>query len=135
MKVKIIDFGYEQMPVRKHYNDTGLDIYLLNDISIKPFEIVQIPIGFGIELPDGYNAQFQVRTSVAQKGVFIHQCAIDAGYRGELRMLVQNTTERVVDFKKGDRIGYLVVYPVQYIELVKDLGEERGENWAGSTGR
>ena len=47
MKIKIIDFGYKQKPTRKHYNDAGADVYLLNDIKLTPNETIAIPLGFG----------------------------------------------------------------------------------------
>ena len=133
MKIKLIDFGYKQAPERKHYNDTGADVYLMSDVIIGPHQTVVIPCGFGINLPDGYNAHFQTRTSVAKKGVFIQQCAIDAGYKGEIHMIVTNMTDEIVNFHNGDRLAYLEVYPIVYADFVKDLGEERGTGAFGST--
>lgn len=133
MKIKLIDFGYNEKPVRKHYNDTGADVYLLNSISIAPHETKVIPCGFGIDLPDGYNAHFQTRTSIAKRGVFVQQCAIDAGYKGELHMIVTNMGDISQEFLAGERIAYLEVYPIVYADFVEDLGEERGTGAFGST--
>ena len=119
MKIKLIDFGYKQAPERKHYNDTGADVYLMSDVTIGPHQTVVVPCGFGIELPDGYNAHFQTRTSIAKKGVFVQQCAIDAGYKGEIHMIVTNMTAEIVNFHNGDRLAYLEVYQYQlYLELL-----------------
>lgn len=139
MKIKLIDF-YHQEPVeslviRKHYNDTGADVKLKQDVTIMPHETVVIPCGFGIELPDGYNAHFQTRTSVAKQGVLVHQCAIDAGYRGELHMIAQNLTDKILEFKTGDRLCYIEVYPIVYPDFVANLGDERGTGAFGSTGK
>ena len=133
MKIKLIDFGYHDLPERKHYNDSGADVYLMFDITIGPHQTAVIPCGFGIELPDGYNAHFQTRTSIAKNGVFVQQCAIDAGYRGELHMIVTNMSDNVVVFNKGSRLAYLEVYPIVYADFVKELGEERGQGAFGST--
>ena len=62
MKIKLIDFGYNLKPERKHYNDTGADVYLKESFMLLPHETKVIPCGFGIELPNGYNAHFQTRT-------------------------------------------------------------------------
>ena len=135
MKIKVIDFGYDKLPERKHYNDTGADIYLIKDIKIRPFETLVIPVGFGINLPDSYNAHFQTRTSIAKKGLFVQQCAIDAGYKGELNMIITNMSSETHEFKKGERLAYIETYPIVYAEFVKDLGDERGDGAFGSTNK
>lgn len=135
MKIKVIDFGYERLPERKHYNDTGADVYVNDSFTIQPGETKVIPVGFGIELPDGYNAHFQTRTSVAKQGIFVQQCAIDAGYKGELNLIVTNMSNKSYNVNKGDRLAYLEVYPIQYIDYVKDLGDERGTGAFGSTNK
>lgn len=135
MKIKLIDFGFSMRPERKHYNDTGADVYLEKNVRIEPHSTVVIPCGFGIDLPDGYNAHFQTRTSIAKKGVFVQQCAIDAGYKGELHMIVTNLSSSPVEFKLGERLCYLEVYPIVYVDYVTSLGDERGDGAFGSTGK
>lgn len=135
MKIKLIDFGYENIPERKHYNDTGADVYLLHDITLEPNSTTVIPCGFGIDLPNGYNAHFQTRTSIAKRGLFVQQCAIDAGYKGEIHMIVQNLTNEKILLSKGDRLAYLEVYPIVYADFVTDYGEERKDGAFGSTGK
>lgn len=139
MKIKLIDFYHEgpveSLIIRKHYNDTGADVKLKTNVTIMPHETVVIPCGFGIELPDGYNAHFQTRTSIAKQGLFVQQCAIDAGYRGEVHMIVQNLTDKTFEFSIGDRLCYIEVYPVVYADFVTNLGDERGSGAFGSTGK
>ena len=119
----------------KHYNDTGADIYLLKDIILNPQSTTVIDLGFGIEVPNGYTAHIQTRTSIAKCGIFIQQCAIDAGYTGELHMIVQNFTNQFITFKAGERLGYLEVFACVYPDFVENLGEERGNGWSGSTNK
>lgn len=133
MKIKLIDFGYDKAPERKHYNDTGADVYVKGEHRILCGKTKVIPCGFGIDLPDGYNAHFQTRTSIAKRGLFVQQCAIDAGYKGELHMIVTNISDEAQNIHDGDRLCYLEVYPVVYADFVKDLGEERGTGAFGST--
>lgn len=135
MKIKLIDFGFSIIPERKHYNDTGADVALQEDIVIEPYETKVIPCGFGIELPDGFNACFQTRTSIAKQGILVHQCAIDAGYKGELHMIVQNLTNKRFEFNTGDRLCYIIVHPCMYVEFTTSLGVERGNGAFGSTGK
>ena len=136
MKIKFIRFNEKaKIPERKHYNDTGADIYLMNEVYLPAHETVVIPCGFGIDLPNGFNAHFQTRTSIAKSSIFVQQCAIDAGYKGELHMIVQNMSDKNVTFDAGMRLCYLEVYPVIYVDYVEDLGEERGTGAFGSTGK
>lgn len=135
MKIKFIKFNENvKKPIRKHYNDTGADIFMLEDDCIPAGKVAVIPLGFGIDLPDGFNAHIQTRTSIAKRGIFIQQCAIDAGYKGEIHMIVVNLSDEDFYFKAGDRLGYLEIAPCIYADLVDDLGEEREAGAFGSTG-
>ena len=55
MKIKMIDFGVtkERCPFRPHENDAGADVYTPFDCTLNPGDIIKIPLGFGIEIPDG----------------------------------------------------------------------------------
>ena len=71
MKIKLIDFGVpeHQRPYRPHGNDAGADVYLPYDCTLQPGEIAKIPLGFGLEIPDGYAGYIFPRTSMAVKGL------------------------------------------------------------------
>ena len=136
MKIKFIRFREQaEIPTRKHYSDTGADIKMLLDGAILPHQTVVIRAGFGIVIPNGHTARLQVRTSVAKQGIMIQSCAIDAGYTGEISMIIHNISDKIFYWKRGDRLCYIEVYPVQYPEFVEFLGEERGDEAFGSTGK
>ena len=135
MKIKLIDFGYEKAPERKHYNDTGADVYVKGSYRIRCGETIVIPCGFGIDLPNGYNAHFQTRTSIAKRGLFVQQCAIDAGYKGEIHMIVTNISDEAQNIEDGERLAYLEVYPIVYPDFVTEYGDERKDGAFGSTGK
>ena len=137
MKIRYI--AYDGKPVkerlyRAHYSDTGADIHMNKPGSIGPSETKVIKLGFGIEIPNGYTGRMQVRTSIARKGIMIQGCAIDAGFTGELSMILHNISDEVFVWNEGDRLGYIEVYPVVYPDFVESLGENRGDNAFGSTG-
>lgn len=89
-KLKIKKFRDVETPTRKHHNDAGMDLYVPNDLSSYRFyHGTPIPLGIGIELPDGYMAQVIERSSVAKTGVIFAKAPIDAGYRGEIHAIVQ----------------------------------------------
>ena len=150
MKVKLIKFRDDLIPpVRAHYNDAGIDCFAQEDFELgalgsegwgKQFdkvskELLKIPLGFGLELPDGYMATICPRSSMNAKGIVTQIGTIDSGYRGEIQAIFINLTNNNYLFKKGDRICQIVVEPVILAEPVLDLGEERGEGGFGSTGR
>lgn len=137
MKIRYI--AYDGKPVserlyRAHYSDTGADIRMNTDGYIFPGETKVIKLGFGIEIPNGYTGRMQVRTSIARKGIMIQGCAIDAGYTGELSMILHNISNEVFVWNEGDRLGYIEIYPVVYPDFVESLGKKRGNKAFGSTG-
>ena len=86
MKIKIIDFGLPEnhRPLRSHANDAGADVYMPFDCTLEPGGIAKIPLGFGLEVPDGYAAYVFPRSSLAAKGVVCELPPVDSGYRGEI---------------------------------------------------
>lgn len=136
MKLRFIRFDDRaQIPQRKHFSDTGADIHMIESGSIAPHDTIVIPLGFGIEVPNGHSARLQVRTSIAKEGLFIQGCAIDAGYVGEIKMILHNISDDTFEWEAGDRLGYIEVYPTQYPEFVENLEEGRGNGAFGSTGK
>lgn len=136
MVLKFIRYNRDaKLPRRRYSSDTGADIYMLKAGRILPGETKVIPAGFGIEIPNGYTARLQVRTSIAKRGILVEGCAIDAGYTGEIHMIVHNISNRQVHWNVNDRICYLEVYPVQYPEFVEGEIEQRESKAFGSTGR
>ena len=114
MKVKLIDFGLKDghHPFRPHGNDAGADVYMPYDCTLKPGEIAKVPLGFGIEVPDGFAGYVFPRSSMAVKGLVCELPPVDSGYRGEM----------------------LVITPVVIADFVEDKGKERGTGAFGSTG-
>lgn len=137
MQVKItkLDCAKDaQVPSRKHYNDAGADVYASMGINIKPHETRNVPLGFSVEVPDGYMACIFPRSSMALRGLVCEIPPIDSGYRGEVFAIVSNLTEYAQYIKKGMRIGQLVVIPCIICDFVTEFGDERGTGAFGSTG-
>lgn len=133
MQIKVIDFG-GQWPTRAHYNDAGLDVKILEPLILQPGEVKAVPLGFGLEIPDGFTGLICPRSSLALKGLHLHLSPIDSGYHGEVHALVQNLSGDVLTFKEGYRIAQLVFIPIVLATLVEDLGEMRNTGRFGSTG-
>lgn len=135
MKIKLIDFGYTQAPHRAHANDAGADVYAQHDYYIPAHTTVKIPLGFGIELPDGYAGYIFPRSGLSARGVVCELPPIDSGYRGEVHAIVSNISEQPYTVKAGDRVGQLVVMPVVIADFTSVDFEQRGTGAFASTGK
>lgn len=139
MKIKVIDYGYEKLPVRSRYNDAGADVYIhvkngAKTLRLPPNDVVTIPLGFGMEIPDGYAAFIFPRSSLSRDGIVCELPPVDSGYRGEIHAIVTNNTGKEKWLKDGTRIGQLVILPVVIADFVPNLGQKRGSGAFGSTG-
>ena len=136
MKIKLIDFGVAEnhRPFRPHDNDAGADVYMPYDCTVKPGEIAKIPLGFGVEVPDGYVAFVFPRSSMAVKGLVCELPPIDSGYRGEIHAIISNVSNKAQTICKDARIGQLVITPVIIADFVFEHGDRRGMGGFGSTG-
>lgn len=134
MKIKVIDFGYEKLPLRAHENDAGADVYSTVKTVIYPHTTEKIPLGFGLEVPDGYMACIYPRSGLSAKGIVCELPPIDSGYRGEVHAIVSNLGDEPFQVETGDRIGQLVVTPIVIAEFVTETGKQRGAGAFGSTG-
>lgn len=135
MEVKILNYGYEKKPLRVHYNDAGADVYNTIDLVLKPHQTIKIPLGFGLDLPDGLMCCVYPRSSMSAKGIISQIPPVDSGYKGEINCILTNTTNEEYELKIGDRIGQLIITPVILTNFVEELGNERGENGFGSSGK
>lgn len=138
MKIQVIDFGYDSLPMRAHDNDAGADVYVCmhdcNSKWIEPHTTVKIPLGLGLVLPDGYAAYVFPRSGLSSQGIVCELPPIDSGYRGEIHAIVHNGNAHPVHICNGDRIGQLVIMPIVVAEFVTETGKERGDGAFGSTG-
>lgn len=136
MKIKLIKFdNYNKAPFRAHYNDAGADVYSTQDILLEPHTTIKIPLGFGLELPDGFMACIFPRSGLTSKGIISNIPPIDSGYRGEIHAIITNTTDNTYIINKNDRIGQLVILPIILCDFVEKLDNIRGEGGFGSTGK
>ncbi|MFM7451956.1 MAG: dUTP diphosphatase [Actinomycetota bacterium] len=143
MKVLItqLDKGLP-MPSYAKPGDAGADIYSAIDITIEPGMRALVPTGIAIALSDGYAAFVHPRSGLAIKygvGLVNAPGTIDAGYRGEICVIVINHDQgESFEIKRGDRIAQLVFQRVERAEFVavEELpGSSRSDAGFGSSGR
>jgi dUTP pyrophosphatase len=135
MRIKIIDFGFSNPPYRAHANDAGADVYATKDVSLCPGQTYAMPLGFGLELPDGYAGFIFPRSGLSKKGIVCELPPIDSGYRGEIHAIISNIGRDSYDIKEGDRIGQLVITSVILASFSTENIKQRGNGAFASTGK
>ena len=130
-----------ELPARAHEGDAGLDLVAVEDVTLGPGERALVATGIAIAVPPGHAGLVLPRSGLAARhGVALVNAPglIDAGYRGEVRVLLLNTDRaEPVTLRAGDRIAQLVLAPVAVAEVVEvaELGATaRGEGGFGSSG-
>jgi dUTP pyrophosphatase len=129
------------LPAYAHPGDAGADLVTAQDVVLEPGQRAMVPTGVAIALPAGYAAFVHPRSGLAHRfgvGVVNAPGTVDAGYRGEIKVLLVNHDRTdTVRLRRGDRIAQLVVQRVEQarfheVELLP--GSARGEGGHGSTG-
>jgi dUTP pyrophosphatase len=130
-----------RMPRRAHDGDAGFDLYALEDAVLGPGQRASIGTGIAIELPDEHAGLVLPRSGLAARhGIALVNAPglIDAGYRGEVRVLLLNTDrEAPFEITAGARIAQLVITRVASPEVVEVDGlstSTRGAGGFGSSG-
>lgn len=136
MKIKLINGA--QCPKQGRPGDAGYDFFLKDDVVIKAHEVTIIDTGVCVELPVGHAGLLAMRSSICKKNLIMQQPLIDENYRGELHGMIYSDNDEDLEFKAGERLYSLYVFPVYHdeLEVVDELGESnRGTAWAGSSGK
>ena len=128
------------LPAYAHPGDAGMDVRSVEDVELAPGARALVHTGLVMLLPPGWEAQVRPRSGLALKhGVTVLNTpgTIDAGYRGEVGVILANLGDAVFPVRKGDRIAQIVVAPVTTadIEEAEVVDEtDRGSGGFGSTG-
>jgi dUTP pyrophosphatase len=129
------------LPAYAQPGDAGADLRSAIDVTLAPGERAMVPTGIAIALPDGHAAFVHPRSGLAIKhGLSMVNTpgTIDAGYRGEISvLLINHDRSEPIDIKRGDRIAQLVVQKVEhaaFVEAAELPDSSRGSSGFGSTG-
>jgi dUTP pyrophosphatase len=129
-----------RMPKYHTAGAAGIDLVadIPRQLVIIPGEIVKVPTGVSVAIPEGFEGQMRPRSGLAAKGVWCHFGTIDSDYRGELVAVLANIGNEPQCIQPGDRIAQIVFAPVERAALLKakELSVTvRGTGGFGSTGR
>jgi dUTP pyrophosphatase len=141
LPVRRLDPGLP-LPAYAHAGDAGADLVAAADVVLPPGGRATVGTGMAMAVPDGYAAFVHPRSGLASRhGITVVNApgTVDAGYRGEVRVVLLNTDPaEPFTIRRGDRIAQLVVQPVtrvRFLEVAELPVSPRGEGGFGSTGR
>lgn len=128
-------------PAKAHADDAAFDLRSRENITLPVGKSTLVPTGIFMELPAGYEAQVRPRSGLALKHNLTltnSPGTIDAGYRGEVGVIMFNNGPDEFVIARGDRIAQMVICKLPEVELfpVESLSvSDRGEGGFGSTGK
>ncbi len=128
------------LPACARPGDAGLDLRAAQSVTLKPGERSVVPTGLRLAIPEGHAGLVLPRSGLALKhGITVLNAPglVDAGYRGEIQVLLINHGAEPVTLERGERIAQLVIQPVAQARLVDTErlpDSSRGEGGFGSTG-
>ena len=125
------------LPSRSTKESAGLDMYAAKATTLHPHTITAVPTGIATELPINTYAQIQSRSGLASKsGIFAIPGVIDSDYRGEIKILLLNTTSEPAIITKNQRIAQIIMHSIHLPtpEVTEEITtSERGTAGFGST--
>jgi len=143
LRVKLLEAGARAPVVAHPGEDLGYDVFALDGAVLAPRATMRVRTGIAVEarhpvtgLPLGLLVRD--RSSMAAKGIATTAGVIDAGYRGEILVLMTNLGEAAVELKAGEKIAQMIPVPILTgaVEEVESLEDSaRAEKGFGSSGR
>lgn len=127
-----------KVPTRAYHDDAGIDLYAYGEHVVLPHETAMIPIGVSFEIEKGCVGLIWDKSSIGSKSLKTLGGVIDAGYRGEVSVMVHNLSDTTYTFEHGHKLAQLLIQKVEFPDIVEvdELSDSlRGEGGFGSTGK
>jgi len=139
MTIKIKKLNQEAtLPRYAKEHDAGMDLFSNETLSLQPNERKLISTGISMAIPKGYVGLIWDKSGLASKhGLKTMAGVIDSGYRGEIKILVHNLSNKPYTIESGNKVAQMLIQPVEQKQLleVSELDEtNRGEGGFGSAG-
>jgi dUTP pyrophosphatase len=142
LKVKLLSSAAKAPTIAHPGEDLGYDLYAADDVTFSPRGSALVPTGIAIQILDSsgkpMGALLRDKSSMAQKRLMVTAGVIDAGYRGEIKIVMENLSDQPQHIVAGQKIANLIPYPVLtgIVEVVDELTESsRMAGGFGSSGR
>lgn len=139
IQVKKISPG-ARLPAYSHPGDAGMDLFAAEEVVLGAGEVKAVPTGVKMAIPEGYVGLIWDKSGISLQGVHRLAGVVDAGYRGEVKVVMANLGKKPYVFKQGQKVAQMLIQPVQAVEVI-DVGDDeldetsRGEGGFGSTGQ
>ncbi|MAG60731.1 dUTP diphosphatase [archaeon] len=136
MKLEIQKINSEaKLPNFAHTGDAGMDLFAVEDCIIDAGSRVLVPTGIVMKIPFGYVGLIWDKSGLAVKhGITMLAGVIDSGYRGEIKIVVQNLGSKPFEVVKGNKIGQMLIQAVVQPEIVEVEELDKTSRSAGSFG-
>jgi dUTP pyrophosphatase len=142
LKVKLLRPEAKPPAIAHPGEDLGYDLFAAEDVRFASRGGAIVPTGISIELTDSrggpMGALLRDKSSLASRRLIVTAGVIDAGYRGEIRVVMENLSDTPAEIHAGDKIANLIPYPVLTtpVEVAEDLAlSSRQSGGFGSSGK
>lgn len=142
LRVKLLSPDAKAPTVAHPGEDLGYDLYSAATLTITPRGHAIVPTGIAVECTSAsgekMGALLRDKSSMAARRLAVTGGVIDAGYRGEIRVLMENLGDSPAEIRAGDKIANLIPYPVltSEVKVVDELADSKRQGGGfGSTGR
>ena len=141
VRFKMMEDCYDLIPKKAHHDDAAFDLRARTEIVLEPGKSHLVPTGLFLELPLHYEAQIRPRSGMALKHSLTipnSPGTIDAGYRGEVGIIMLNAGKENFTVRRGERIAQMVINRLPDVEMIQvdELSDTlRGAGGFGSTGK
>lgn len=129
-----------KIPEYAHPSDAGCDVFSAETVTINANETKIVKTGIRVAIPAGYEIQIRPRSGLSAKtGLRVANApgTIDSMYRGEIGVILHNTSSEPYTVKTGDKIAQMIIAQspmIKWVENKIDTDTDRGEGGFGSTG-
>lgn len=141
LEVKFVQASEKaKLPYMAHEDDACSDVHSVDEIDIQPGETKAVDTGLKVAfIPKGYKVVVFCRSGFGFKSILVANAPgqIDEGYRGNLKILIHNASQKLLEVRPGDRIAQIAlekVIPVKYSWTDSYEETERGVGGFGSSG-
>jgi dUTP pyrophosphatase len=124
-------------PAYAHAGDAGMDLFSCVEMTLAPGETRPVPTGIQMAIPQGYVGLVWDKSGISIMGVHRLAGVVDAGYRGEVRVVMVNLGTEPFEIKPGMKIAQMLIQPVEAPTIVESESLDdtsRGAGGFGSTG-
>ena len=140
MKIRVKKLSENaKLPEFAHRTDAGADLFSTEEIVLRPKERALVSTGIALEIPEGYAGLIWDKSGISSKhGLTTMAGVIDSGYRGEVKVLLINLSDKEYKIEIGDKIAQILIQKIEqpeFEEAQKLSSADRGEKGFGSTGK